>query len=30
MLSLFGKYVGMVKDNGLCWNNFFFSKRKVS
>lgn len=30
VLSLFGKYVGMVKDNGLCWNNFFFSKRKVS
>ena len=28
--SLFGKYVGTVKDNGLRWNNPFFSKRKVS
>lgn len=30
VLSLFGKYVGTVKDNGLRWNNIFFSKRKVS
>ena len=30
VLSLFGKYVGTVKDNGLRWNNPFFSKRKVS
>ncbi len=30
MLSLFGKYVGTVKDNGLRWNNPFFTKRKVS
>ena len=30
MLSLFGKYVGTVKDNGLRWNNPFFSKRRVS
>ena len=30
VLSLFGRYVGTVKDNGLRWNNPFFSKRKVS
>ncbi|SIQ04324.1 SPFH domain-containing protein [Solilutibacter tolerans] len=30
VLSLFGKYVGTVKDNGLRWNNIFFAKRKVS
>ena len=30
VLELFGKYVGTVKDNGLRWNNPFFSKRKVS
>lgn len=30
VLSLFGKYVGTVKDNGLRWNNPFLSKRKVS
>ena len=30
VISLFGKYVGTVKDNGLRWNNPFFSKRKVS
>ncbi|WP_226470021.1 SPFH domain-containing protein [Luteimonas panaciterrae] len=30
VLSLFGKYVGTVKDNGLRWNNPFYSKRKVS
>ena len=30
VLSLFGKYVGTVKDNGLRWNNPFFSKKKVS
>ncbi len=30
VLSLFGKYVGTVKANGLRWNNPFFSKRKVS
>lgn len=30
VLSLFGKYVGTVKDSGLRWNNPFFSKRKVS
>jgi len=30
VLSLFGKYVGTVKDNGLRWNNPFFAKRKVS
>ena len=29
VLSLFGKYVGTVKDNGLRWNNPFFSKKKV-
>jgi len=30
VLSLFGKYVGTVKDNGLRWNNPFFGDRKVS
>ncbi len=30
VLSLFGKYVGTVKDQGLRWNNPFFSTRKVS
>ena len=30
VVSLFGKYVGTVKDNGLRWNNPFFSKKKVS
>ena len=30
VLSLFGRYVGTVKDNGLRWNNPFFGKRKVS
>ena len=28
--SLFGKYVGTVKANGLRWNNPFYTKRKVS
>ena len=30
VLELFGKYVGTVKDNGLRWNNPFFTKKKVS
>src|SRR5690606_9909345 len=30
VLSLFGKYVGTVKDSGLRWNNPFYGKRKVS
>ena len=30
MISLFGRYVGTVKDTGLRWNNPFFTKRKVS
>ena len=30
VLSLFGKYVGTVKENGLRWNNPFYTKRKVS
>ena len=30
VVSLFGRYVGTVKENGLRWNNLFFSKRKVS
>ena len=30
VLSLFGKYIGTAKDNGLRWNNPFYSKRKVS
>lgn len=30
VLSLFGKYVGTVKENGLRWSNPFLGKRKVS
>jgi regulator of protease activity HflC (stomatin/prohibitin superfamily) len=30
VLSLFGRYIGTVKDNGLRWNNPFFSARKIS
>src|SRR5690606_2832592 len=30
VVSLFGRYIGTVKENGLRWNNPFFSKRKVS
>ncbi len=30
VLSLFGKYVGTVKDQGLRWNNPFFAARKIS
>jgi len=30
VVSLFGKYVGTVKDNGLRWNNPFYTKKKVS
>ena len=30
VLSLFGRYVGTVKDSGLRWNNPFYAKRKVS
>ena len=30
VVSLFGKYVGTVKENGLRWNNPFFAKKKVS
>ena len=30
VVELFGKYVGTVRENGLRWNNLFFSKRKVS
>src|SRR3546814_3708793 len=30
VLSLFGKYVGTVKDTGLRWNNPFFATRKMS
>ena len=30
VLSLFGDYVGTVKDTGLRWNNPFYSKHKVS
>jgi regulator of protease activity HflC (stomatin/prohibitin superfamily) len=30
VLSLFGKYIGTVKDQGLRWNNPFFSAKKVS
>jgi len=28
--SLFGKYIGTVKDQGLRWNNPFFSAKKIS
>ena len=30
VLSLFGKYVGTVRDNGLRWNNPLYSKKKIS
>ncbi|MFA6986197.1 MAG: SPFH domain-containing protein [Arenimonas sp.] len=30
VLSLFGKYIGTNKDQGLRWNNPFFSARKIS
>ncbi|HTL14296.1 MAG TPA: SPFH domain-containing protein [Thermomonas sp.] len=30
VLSLFGKYEGTVRDNGLRWNNPFYAKKKVS
>ena len=30
VLSLFGKYVGTVKEQGLRWNNPFFAAKKVS
>lgn len=30
VLSLFGKYIGTVKDEGLRWNNPFFAKKKIS
>jgi regulator of protease activity HflC (stomatin/prohibitin superfamily) len=30
VLSLFGKYVGTVKEQGLRWNNPFFAARKIS
>ncbi|SEK79472.1 SPFH domain / Band 7 family protein [Pseudoxanthomonas sp. GM95] len=30
VLSLFGKYAGTVKDNGLRWNNPFYAKKKIS
>ncbi len=30
VLSLFGKYVGTVKEQGLRWNNPFFIKKKIS
>ncbi|QNP40097.1 SPFH domain-containing protein [Lysobacter solisilvae (ex Woo and Kim 2020)] len=30
VLSLFGRYVGTVKDNGLRWSNPFYAKKKVS
>ena len=30
VVSLFGKYVGTVRENGLRWNNPFFTKKKVS
>ena len=30
VLSLFSKYIGTVKDEGLRWNNPFFAKKKIS
>lgn len=30
VLSLFGRYVGTVKENGLRWNSPFYAKRRVS
>ena len=30
VVSLFGKYMGTVKENGLRWNNPFFGKKKIS
>ena len=30
VLSLFGKYIGTTSEQGLRWNNPFFTKRKVS
>lgn len=30
VLSLFGSYIGTVKDNGLRWNNPFYRKHKIS
>lgn len=30
VLSLFGKYVGTVKEPGLRWNNPFYGKKKIS
>jgi regulator of protease activity HflC (stomatin/prohibitin superfamily) len=30
VLTLFGKYVGTVKDNGFFWANPFYSKRSIS
>lgn len=30
VLSLFGKYIGTVKDTGLRWNNPFYAEKKVS
>ncbi len=30
VLSLFGRYIGTVKDQGLRWNNPFFSAKKIS
>jgi regulator of protease activity HflC (stomatin/prohibitin superfamily) len=30
VLSLFGKYVGTVKEQGLRWNNPFYGKKKIS
>jgi len=30
VLTLFGRYVGTVKDSGLRWNNPFYAKKKIS
>ena len=30
VMSLFGKYIGTVKEQGLRWNNPFYAKKKIS
>src|SRR5215471_6802148 len=30
VLILFGRYVGTVKENGFCWANPFYTKKRVS
>ncbi len=30
VLTLFGKYIGTIRQNGFCWTNPFFIKKKIS